>query len=83
MKKKNINYQDILTRYPKKRPLLSEEYQKIFNEHYSSNREGAGFANFISQKMESWMHKKVSKIQGEEILELGSIIADLCIIYFP
>lgn len=72
MKKKNINYQDILSRYPKKRPLLSEEYKKFFNEHYSSNREGAGFANFISQKMESWMHKKVSKIHGEEILELGA-----------
>ena len=65
-------YSDILKKFPKKRIVLSEEYLRIYNEHYKSNRGGEGFANKIAQKMESWMHKKVSKRKGEDILELGA-----------
>jgi len=65
-------YEDILKRYPKKRIDLSEEYKRIYKEHYFLNRAGTGFFNFLSQTMESWMHKKISKIQGNEILELGA-----------
>ena len=65
-------YSDILKKFPKKRIVLSEEYLRIYNEHYKSNRGGEGFANKIAQKMELWMHKKVSKRKGEDILELGA-----------
>ena len=70
---KNIQqYEEILKRFPKKRTVLNDEYLKIYNEHYKSNRGGQGFANKIAQKMESWMHKKVSKKTGQDILELGA-----------
>ena len=65
-------YNDILSRYPKQRIILNEKYQKIYKEHYISNREGRGIFNLLSQKMESWMHKKVSKIEAKNILELGA-----------
>ena len=65
-------YFQICKRYPKKRITLSEEYLKVFTEHYVANRGGTGFANHISQKMESWMHKKVSSKIGFDILELGA-----------
>ena len=65
-------YEDILKRYPKKRIILNEKYKEIYKDHYISNRGGKGVFNFFSQKMESWMHKKVSKIQAKNILELGA-----------
>jgi len=65
-------YEDILKRYPKKRIILNEKYKEIYKDHYISNRGGKGIFNFFSQKMESWMHKKVSKIQAKNILELGA-----------
>ena len=65
-------YQDLLKKFPKKRPILSQEYKDIYDQHYISNREGNGFANLLSQKMESWMHKKTATISGKDILELGA-----------
>jgi hypothetical protein len=50
----------VLTRFPKQRPLLPEAYRKIYAEHYKRNREGASFASSLSQKMESWMHRRVA-----------------------
>ena len=58
---KSQEYNEILKKFPKKRIVLNQEYLKIYNDHYKSNRGGQGFANKIAQKMESWMHKKVSK----------------------
>mgnify|MGYP001030150386 FL=1 len=65
-------YQDLLKKFPKKRPILSQEYKDIYDQHYISNRGGNGFANLLSQKMESWMHKKTATISGKDILELGA-----------
>src|SRR5204863_2302140 len=50
----------VLSRFPKQRPPLPEAYQKIYVEHYKRNREGASAASSLSQKMESWMHRKVA-----------------------
>ena len=72
MQKNYLEYQEILKKYPKKRIILDQEYLKVYNEHYKNNRGGQGFANKIAQKMESWMHKIVSKKEGEDILELGA-----------
>ncbi len=46
-------------KFPKKRVVLPEAYQKIYAEHYVKNREGQTTATGIAQKMERWMHKKV------------------------
>ncbi len=47
--------------YPKNRPPLPEEIRAIYSQHYKSNREGQTVASSISQKMESWLHKKVAE----------------------
>lgn len=47
--------------YPKKRPPLPEKIEAIYAAHYKSNREGRTTASSLSQRMESWLHRKVSK----------------------
>lgn len=46
--------------YPKVRPELPKEYQVIYQKHYVANREGLSKVSSVTQKMESWMHKKVA-----------------------
>jgi len=65
-------YQELLKKFPKKRITLSDEYLKVYTEHYIANRGGVGFVNYIVQKMESWMHKKASNKTAYDILELGA-----------
>jgi hypothetical protein len=74
IKKKNSaeEYQSLLKKFPKTRLVLSQKYKDIYNQHYISNRDGSGFTNFLSQKMEAWMHKKTASINGKDILELGA-----------
>lgn len=73
-KKKNSaeEYQNLLKKFPKTRLTLNQKYKDIYNHHYISNREGSGFTNLLSKKMEAWMHKKTSSINGKDILELGA-----------
>ncbi len=52
--------ESILSRFPKKRPQLPEEYRAIYVEHYKRNREGASPASAMAQKLESWMHRKIA-----------------------
>jgi len=47
--------------FPKKRPPLPEEYQKIYLQHYLKSREGGSIVTSMVKKMESWMHKKVAE----------------------
>src|SRR5438093_11438096 len=51
----------LLSRFPKQRPELPEAFRKIYVEHYKRNREGGSPASSLSQKMESWMHRKVAE----------------------
>ena len=37
-------YQNLLKKFPKKRPILSQEYKDIYDQHYITNRGGSGFA---------------------------------------
>jgi predicted SAM-dependent methyltransferase len=67
----------VLSRFPKLRPPLPEAYRKIYVEHYKRNREGASAASSLSQKMESWMHRKVAEdvsgmSKGPRTLEIGA-----------
>ena len=65
-------YLELLKKFPKVRPTLNQEYKDIYKKYYTLNREDSGVMNFLSQKMESWMHKKTSSINGKDILELGA-----------
>lgn len=46
--------------FPKKRTELPEDFKKIYASHYKKNRGGKTVATSLSQKMESWLHKKVA-----------------------
>lgn len=47
--------------FPKTRPTLSHEYEKIYKTYYKENREGRTFFSFLSLKAESWQHIQVAK----------------------
>lgn len=63
--------------FPKSRPPLPDEYQKIFEKHYTENREGGSTASSFAKRLESWMHRKVAEdIKNEKepmsTLEIGA-----------
>lgn len=61
--------------YPKKRTELPQKYKDIYEEHYKKNRIGETKASSLSQKMESWLHKKVSADltdYPQKTLEIGA-----------
>lgn len=49
-----------LARFPKQRPPLPPKFAAIYSEHCNINRNGNSTASGLSQKMESWMHRKVA-----------------------
>jgi hypothetical protein len=64
-------------KYPKERPVLPDEYQKIYDSYYKLNRDGETTASAMSQAMESWLHKQVAKDvkkngQDKVTLEIGA-----------
>jgi len=72
-----MNQASILDKFPKKRIELPVEFQKIYNQHYLSNREGKYKTTSLSQRLESWMHKKVAEdvsggSQKLSTLEIGA-----------
>jgi len=50
----------ILDKFPKHRTELPDDYRMIYKTHYLSNREGKYKTTSLSQKLESWMHRKVA-----------------------
>lgn len=62
--------------FPKKRTELPEEFKKIYASHYKKNRGGKTVATSLSQKMESWLHKKVAADckdgKNRSTLEIGA-----------
>lgn len=62
--------------YPKKRISLPKEYKDIYAQQYKKNREGKTTASSLSQKAESWMHRKVAQdvkgIDNKSTLEIGA-----------
>lgn len=66
------NIQRLLDSYPRQRPPLSTAHQRIFEAEYRQNREGKTLITHFTQKLESWMHKKVASIHSERVLELGA-----------
>ena len=66
---------NILEQYPKVRNTLPKAYQEIYEEYYRINRDGDSSATSLSQKMETWLHKKVAKdliSNNKSTLEIGA-----------
>lgn len=59
MTKTSIN--DVINRFPKKRPPLESYVQKIHIDHYKKNRSGATPITSIAQKLERWLHIRVAE----------------------
>jgi hypothetical protein len=49
-----------LASFPKQRRPLPAKFEAIYSEHCHVNRNGSSAASGLSQKMESWMHRKVA-----------------------
>jgi hypothetical protein len=63
--------------FPKSRPVLPPAYERIYEQQYKENRQGASIAYCMTQKMESWMHKKIAqdvahREPGFATLEIGA-----------
>lgn len=69
-----MNYQQIIKNFPKRRTDLPPEYSAIYDQHYEENRNGTTKVSSLSQKMESWLHKKVAATNypGARTLEIGA-----------
>lgn len=73
-----MKIENILNRFPKRRPKLSTELKKIYADEYKKNRDGRTLFTFIAQKLEGWMHKKVAqsyplkKLSKYDTLEIGA-----------
>tara|TARA_Y100000748_G_C15334642_1_gene425497 strand:- start:10 stop:729 length:720 start_codon:yes stop_codon:yes gene_type:complete len=52
---------ELLTRFPKKRPILDDDVAKIYQIEYKKNRNGETRASSLAQKLEGWMHNNVAK----------------------
>ena len=48
------------SRFPKVRPSLPGEFAQIYRAYYKENREGRSPASSLSQRMESWLHRRVA-----------------------
>ncbi|MFN3521883.1 MAG: class I SAM-dependent methyltransferase [Phenylobacterium sp.] len=66
----------LLRRFPKTRPPLPPAFQAIYAAQYKENRSGETAAASLSQRLESWMHRKVAAdVRGgraRPTLELGA-----------
>ena len=51
----------MLSRFPKTRPPLPDEFAAIYDTQYKENRGGKTPAYGAAQKMESWLHRKVAE----------------------
>ena len=61
--------------FPKTRPELPSDYQKIYQTEYLINRTAGGFANRIAAWLESWMHKRIAQSGPKplpKLLEIGA-----------
>ena len=56
-----MDINEILRNYPKTRPILDARVEKIYATEYKKNRDGESAASSIAQRLESWMHNRVSR----------------------
>jgi len=62
------------TGFPKLRPTLPPEYQKIYLQHIQENRHGQSTASRLSTGLEGWMHRRIARDarEGLSTLEIGA-----------
>ena len=63
--------------FPKTRPVLPSEYQKIYLRHIQENRRGESPASRMSTALEGWMHRRIARDvrksnHGLSTLEIGA-----------
>lgn len=63
--------------FPKIRPTLPPEYQKIYLQHIQENRHGQSPASRMSTALEGWMHRRIARdVRGSDrslsTLEIGA-----------
>jgi SAM-dependent methyltransferase len=60
--------------FPKTRPTLPPEYQKIYLQHMQENRRGQSPASRMSTGLEGWMHRRIAGDArvGSSTLEIGA-----------
>lgn len=63
--------------FPKIRPTLPPEYQKIYLQHMQENRNGQSPASRLSTTLEGWMHRRIARdtrrsSHGLSTLEIGA-----------
>jgi SAM-dependent methyltransferase len=65
---------NLFEQFPKKRTELPEEYRTIYERHYMENRNGKTKMSSLSQLMENWLHKSVSRSsdKNKKTLEIGA-----------
>jgi len=65
---------EVINSYPRARPVLPEDSARIYVQEYKINRgEGGGILYRLTQKLESWMHRRIaSRATGMRLLELGA-----------
>ncbi len=51
----------VFSHFPKTRPPLPADIERIYSKHYKSNRDGGTTAASLAQRVEAWMHKKVAR----------------------
>jgi hypothetical protein len=63
---------DVLSKFPKSRPNLPEDYQTIYDGEYLRNRNAVGLVSNVVSRLEAWMHKQVARESLFPLLELGA-----------
>ena len=69
-KNNNFILEELINKYPKKRPKLRSKLKKIFQNEYKINRESK-----INSFFEKWMHKNILKFKNKfnvNTLEIGA-----------
>lgn len=69
----NRQIETLLRTYPRVRPTLPPEYQRIYVDHYRQNRASSGGLTGVVAGLEGWMHRQVARAgsRGADILEVG------------
>jgi hypothetical protein len=70
--KTNMNINALLATFPRARPPLTAEHERVYAEQYRLNRDGSRPIENLAQRLESWMHRRIANIKGEPVLELGA-----------
>lgn len=63
---------DLLASYPRTRPPLKPDHERIYATEYKLNRSGGAVVERIAKDVEGWMHRRIAAVSGSPTLELGA-----------